>query len=1111
MIWKDTDCFRKAVLGFIRDGVYCEYAPGTTDYREFWDEELRRCREGYMVKGRKVTGNHYFYLNYCRILRVTGGKGRARRKQMFFPDFWDMDYEYFWWVEIARFGVLGELSQCRELLTKRELENVDNGKLDDAKLLKLKEDVVYNRLGLRLRTHPDWLDGGHHMIVAKARRKGFSYKNTAMMVNIYNTIRNSQCVFGVAEKDYADQGMGMVSEYLGFLNEHTAWGKRREFQNTKDHKRASFKKVDNGMVTESGYMSEIICSSFMNNTEATRGKSPYLMLYEEAGTFPALLDVWAAAIPSMEDGDFVTGQSVVFGCVCAGTKVWTNDGRLVNIENLNQEDGILGYIGDDVSEEPISYMQEKKKKPCYRITTANGTVIECSEDHPILSRGKDPIYRLRKYINGDRRTIESFPRVDWKMAANMKVGDKVMLPVEVSVFGKKHNPHARLIGLLIGDGCYGHDKTPVLSNCDKDINDYVYSNYDCVTERQYITKTNEEYKETRIRNICGILREAGIYGQTKGNKTLPVGFDQYDKESFCELIGGLFDTDGYVYVNHGIVKINLSQAYKPILDSIKLFLIKIGVHCNISYIKPYEKKSGVKDKNGYYRLTIDGNSSVKNFHKNIRLLSGRKQGVLDKCVELNKGNEYSDMYVSVLYDKHEKKAELIKYYNIKSEKVVSVEYIGEQYVYNLTAESTHTYLANNIITHNTGGKMSSKKGEFSKMFYNPMFYNIMPFENIWDDGQRGSWCGFFFPAHWNYVGMMDDKGNSDFDGAMRRIIETRRQKIENAVNAEEYQKYVIEYPICPQESFMSEESKVFNIPKLHEQLKRVVTEGLQQKKGICVSLKYVNDGKEVRAMPLLSGEANPITEYDVSNRSDLRGCPIIYEYPINEPPRGLYKIGYDPYRQDESSAREKSLAAIIVYKGSMEGEKTRNIVVAEYVGRPETCDECDEVALKLAILYNAEVMYENDVRHTEPYFERRHKLQYLALQPINTITSVVKNPNRSRKYGCSLGSRQMKDAGEKYLKKWLTETIGYDEEGNEVTTVDRIYSVGLLQELIRYYRDGNFDRVCAMFQIMFQLEDEELGKEYSRKESDLKTMSMELENLKLFRRGSSFNIKTGMA
>lgn len=718
IVWSNTDDFRSAVKKFIADGVYCDAVKGTADYKAFWDEELRRTREGYLCKGRKITGNHYFYLNYCRITRIVGGNGKARTKQLFFPDFWDMDYEYFWWIEIARFGVLGEQSQCREMLTKAEMKAVDAGKLSDDELLGLKEDVLYNRLGLRLRAHPDWLDGGHHMIVAKARRKGFSYKNTAMMVNAYNSIKNSQCVFGVAQTDFADQGMGFVNEYLGFLNEHTAWGKRREYQDTKDHKRASFKKIIDGKAVESGYMSEIILSSFMNNTEATRGKSPYLMLYEEAGTFPALLDVWAAATPSMEDGDFITGQSVVFG---------------------------------------------------------------------------------------------------------------------------------------------------------------------------------------------------------------------------------------------------------------------------------------------------------------------------------------------------------------------------------------------------TGGKMSSKKGEFAKMFYNPMFYNIMPFENIWDDGMQGQYCGFFFPAHWNYVGMMDKYGNSDFDGAMQKILDTRKDKIEHAVNAEEYQKYVIEFPICPQESFMSENSKVFNIPKLYEQLKKVVAEGLQKKKGICVDLKYANDGKEVKAIPILSGKANPITEYDFSNRTDLKGCPIIYEYPIPDAPHGLYKIGYDPYRQDASDAREKSLAAIIVHKGNMEGDVTKNIIVAEYVGRPETCDDCDEIALKLAMLYNAEVMHENDVNHTQTYFNRKHKLEYLALQPKNTIESAVRNSKIKRKYGCSLSSKNMKDAGEKYLKSWLMEIIGYDENGDEITVVDRIYSVGILQELVRYYREGNFDRVCALFQIMFFLKDEEIGKEFHREEKTLRTMSEELRNMKLFKRQSVFN------
>jgi len=30
-------------------------------------------------------------------------------------------------------------------------------------------------------------------------------------------------------------------------------------------------------------------------------------------------------------------------CVCAGTKVFTSTGAIVNIEDLKQEDGIIGY------------------------------------------------------------------------------------------------------------------------------------------------------------------------------------------------------------------------------------------------------------------------------------------------------------------------------------------------------------------------------------------------------------------------------------------------------------------------------------------------------------------------------------------------------------------------------------------------------------------------------------------------------------------------------------------------------------------------------------------------------------------------------------------------
>jgi len=81
----------------------------------------------------------------------------------------------------------------------------------------------------------------------------------------------------------------------------------------------------------------------------------------------------------------VFGEIFAYGCVCAGTKVWTNDGRLVNIEDLKKEDGIVGYMDDFPVKNTIGTLLEPKEKPCIRITWANGNYLECSTDHPILT------------------------------------------------------------------------------------------------------------------------------------------------------------------------------------------------------------------------------------------------------------------------------------------------------------------------------------------------------------------------------------------------------------------------------------------------------------------------------------------------------------------------------------------------------------------------------------------------------------------------------------------------------------------------------------------------------------------------------------------------------
>ena len=93
------------------------------------------------------------------------------------------------------------------------------------------------------------------------------------------------------------------------------------------------------------------------------GGSPQLVLIDEIGNIGILGEMLNEGRPTMFWNNPVSGefemkrQVIMYGCVCAGTKVWTNDGRLINVENLKQEDGIIGYDGRAASKGEINWMK----------------------------------------------------------------------------------------------------------------------------------------------------------------------------------------------------------------------------------------------------------------------------------------------------------------------------------------------------------------------------------------------------------------------------------------------------------------------------------------------------------------------------------------------------------------------------------------------------------------------------------------------------------------------------------------------------------------------------------------------------------------------------------
>ncbi len=387
-----------------------------------------------------------------------------------------------------------------------------------------------------------------------------------------------------------------------------------------------------------------------------------------------------------------------------------------------------------------------------------------------------------------------------------------------------------------------------------------------------------------------------------------------------------------------------------------------------------------------------------------------------------------------------------------------------------------------ITIFGTSGDMEGGTADYADMHSRPEAFDLLPFENIWDKGMEGTTCGFFHPINWNLPGFYDDQGNSDFETAKNIELNARQVLINNGSTSTEMQKRLQEKPLGPGEAFASVSTNNFPVAELKQQLLKVKSKGLQELKGTPVKLTMVGD--KVTATPILDGSVEPITSiYNLP--TDIRGCPVIYEHPVANAPRGLYKIGYDPIRQEDGT----SLAAIIVYKSYHIGTTNYDCIVAEYIGRFEDPDDIDRIALMFALLYNTEVMHENEVPGVKNYFRRMKKLNLLAAQPDLVISKNVKSSKVARVYGCHM-TPQLKDAGERYIKSWLLKTIDYDENGDPVTVIDKIYSKRLLEELIAYNRKGNFDLISALIMAIFQVQEEEIGKEYGNKKENKKVKDL---------------------
>jgi hypothetical protein len=288
-VLENMSYFTKVRDTFLETGKYCPYYPSrspNSPYRKFWDEEIRRCLEGYdREDGEWISGYYYYYLNYSPIMIVKRIEKNKKRAVKFsgFPDVWDGDYMFFHYVEQAE-------------------------------------------------------EKGLHGAVIKARRKGYSFKLAAMLQRNFFLIKYSKSYAFASVNEYldADGILNKADDNFSFVNSRCGFSKKLALKDTLMHRVSGYKKP--GDSTEYGFKSERIGVTLKNDPNKARGKSGKLIAWEESGSAPNLLTSWSISLDSVRQGEDVYGFMVAFGT--GGDK----SSNFQGLERLFYEDGYEIYL-----------------------------------------------------------------------------------------------------------------------------------------------------------------------------------------------------------------------------------------------------------------------------------------------------------------------------------------------------------------------------------------------------------------------------------------------------------------------------------------------------------------------------------------------------------------------------------------------------------------------------------------------------------------------------------------------------------------------------------------------------------------------------------------------
>lgn len=425
-------------------------------------------------------------------------------------------------------------------------------------------------------------------------------------------------------------------------------------------------------------------------------------------------------------------------CVTGDTLILTDAGikKIENVSNFRNEDSfenkIIGIYGQNGIER-TSHFYDGGNKPVWKVTTRQGLEIKGTANHRIIASG----------LSGQ----------EWKHLPNLKKGDRVLVKNNTQLYGNK--PHdlnfltgsdfeiGWFLGVYTGDGSlayrtrksgnkvYYYVGITTGENPDKR---YMHNLKNIIEKVTGIEpKINGPYKrkdgKASCINVKFCNRQIAEWlkkniGNSAETKVVPKVILEGSKEIQRGYLSGYFDTDGW---NSKGEEIGCASNSKELIKTIQIILLNMGI-----VSKTYQKTEKSSS------LTITG-KGINQFLNEIGFITGYKNIIkktknwssiwtvpfvgenadsLDKNLRYNYTSKKIPARDCIIYKKRGKigrdflqrndvyihvskeLSEMAMNENFWDE-IVSVEFVGNQQVFDLTVPGTHSFVANGFMNHNT--------------------------------------------------------------------------------------------------------------------------------------------------------------------------------------------------------------------------------------------------------------------------------------------------------------------------------------------------------------------------------------------------------------------------